>query len=204
MGLLSSSVSLTRYKVKGELKEPVLETIEQGLTRNVIKDIDDDVSEKVAGWTSYENPFEPDFAGSSFVIGAYLIFSLRIDKKAVPAKVIKKHYTLEMTKRLAESGREHLSRNEKRLLREEIVNMLNRRALATPSVYDVLWNKEESFVWFFSTQKAANEALETLFSKTFDLSLIRLFPYSIAELTAGLSDAEIGLLSELSPTRFTE
>jgi DNA recombination-dependent growth factor C len=118
--------------------------------------------------------------------------------------VIKKHYTLKMTKRLAESGRESLSRSEKRLLKEEIVNMLNRRALAAPSVYDVLWNKEESFVWFFSTQKAANEELETLFSKSFDLSLIRLFPYSIAELTAGLSDTEIALLSELSPTRFTE
>jgi len=81
MGLLSSSVSITRYKVEGELKEPVLETIANGLKNNIITEIDGDISEKAVGWTSFENPFKPDFDGSSFVIGTYLVFSIRIDKK---------------------------------------------------------------------------------------------------------------------------
>ncbi|QTA84639.1 recombination-associated protein RdgC [Desulfonema magnum] len=204
MGLLSASVSVTRYKVEGEFETPVLETITDGLSKNVITDIDGDIAESVVGWTSFENPFKPDFKGSSFVIGTYLVFSLRIDKKTVPSKIVKKHYTLEMAKQLAESGREHLSRNEKRLLKENVVSMLNQRTLATPNIYDIIWNKEDALLWFFSTQKAANEALETLFSKSFKLTLIRLFPYTIADLMTDLSDTERDTLSGISPTKFTE
>ncbi len=204
MGLLSSSVSITRYKVEGELKEPGLETVADGLRGNAITEIDNDISEKAVGWTSYENPFKPDFEGVSFAIGAYLIFSLRVDKKAIPSKIIKKHYTIEMAKQLAESGRENLSRNEKKAIKEKVINDLSLRIPATPGIYDLMWNSKEAVLWFFSNQKAANEELETLFSKSFRLTLIRLFPYTIADLMSGLSDGERGILSELSPTKFTE
>lgn len=204
MGLLSSSVSLIRYKADGTLKEPFLETVADGLRNNTIIEIDNDVSEKSVGWTSFQNPFKPDFEGSSFVFGTYLIFSLRIDKKAIPSKIVQKHCAVEMAKLLAESGRDHLSRNEKRAVREKVVNDLSLRIPATPVAYDLIWNMEDGWLWFFSTQKAANEDLETLFSKSFDLTLIRLFPYTIADLTMGLSQTELESLSELSPTRFTE
>lgn len=204
MGLLSSSVSVTRYKVEGRPAEPVLERIADGLKKNVILEIENDVAEKSVGWTSFGNPFKPDFEGSSFVLGTYLVFSLRIDKKAIPSRLIKKLCDEEIAKRLAESGRERISRSEKKAVREQIVNSLSLRIPATPSLYDLVWSMEEERLWFFSNQKTANEELETLFSKSFDLILTRLFPYTLADLTAGLSDAERSLLSELSPARFTE
>ena len=86
MSLLGSSVSITRYLVKGEIEKPVLETVYRGLTRHTIKSIDDDYAEKTFGWTSLKDPYLPDFEGSSFVFGPYLIFSLRLDKKSIPAK----------------------------------------------------------------------------------------------------------------------
>jgi len=204
MGILSSSVSLTRYGVKGEIGKPILETIADGLKKNVVAEIDGDVSEKAVGWTSFENPFNPYFEGNSFVFGEYLIFSLRIDRKSIPSKVIKKHYAAEAANRLAESGREHLSRNEKQMIRENVVRQLSLRIPATPDVYDFLWNCEDAFAWFFSNQKAANDELETLFSKSFNLTLVRLFPYTIAESIPGFSDAERETLSGLFPTKFAE
>lgn len=204
MGLLSSAVSITRYKVEGELEEPVLENIAKGLKENAIMDIDDEVSEKASGWTSFEDSFKPDFEGSSFSIGTHLVFSLRIDKKTIPAKVIKKKYNEEMAKRLAETGREKLSRNEKQGIKEAVISNLSLRIPAVPNTYDIIWNYEDRDVWFLSTQKAANEELETLFSKSFKLTLIRLFPYTIAELTAGLSEPDREILSNLSQTSFTE
>ncbi len=204
MGLLSSSVSVTRYKVEGKPAEPVLETIADGLKKNVITEIDNDIAEKSSGWTSFENPFKPDFEGSSFVVGTYLIFSMRIDKKAIPSKIIKKLCDEEIANKLAQTGRERLSRNEKQAIRENVVNSLSLRIPATPCIYDLVWSMEEEWLWFFSNQKAANEELETMFSKSFGLSLVRLFPYTAADLTAGFSDAEHTLLSELSPARFTE
>jgi hypothetical protein len=50
--------------------------------------------------------------------------------------------------------------------------------------------------------KNANEELETLFKNSFDLALIRLFPYTMADLTAGLSDSERDILNQLSFTHF--
>ncbi len=204
MGLLSVSVSATRYHVLGRLENPVLELIADGLRKNTLREIDNDVSEKAVGWTSYENSFKPDFEGSSFAVGEHLIFSLRIDKKQIPSKVVKKLFTRETEKRLAETGRERLSRSEKQAIREQIIRDLSLRVPATPSVYDLVWHYENASLCFFSNQKAANEELETLFAKSFGLTLIRLFPYTAADLVSGLSDAERDILSALSPTTFTE
>ena len=95
MGILSSSVSITRYQVKGNLKAPILETVDKKKKKNAITEIDEDVSEKAVGWTSFHNPFQPDFSGSSFVYGNYFVFSLRMDKKSISPKLLKKHFTME-------------------------------------------------------------------------------------------------------------
>ena len=134
MGLLSASVSITRYKVEGQLEAPVLETVAEALQENAISDIDDQAPEKISGWTSFEKPYQPDFSGSSFVYGAYLIFALRIDKKAIPAKVVQKHFMIESARCLAESGRQYLSRNEKQRIKDHVVDGLSLKVPATPNV----------------------------------------------------------------------
>jgi hypothetical protein len=203
VGILSSSVSITRYKVEGKIKEPVLETILKGLKENSVFEIDDDVSGKAVGWTSFDTPLHPDFGGSSYDFGSYLAFSLRIDKKTIPPKVLKKYCALETERRLAETGRSYLSKDEKHSIKEHVTSQLNRRIPATPNVYDLLWNLQGERVLFLSNLKAANEELETLFSQSFKLSLIRLFPYTMADLTADLSAAERDVLLKLSSAAFT-
>lgn len=204
MGILSSAVSITRYKVEGKLKEPVLDTILNGLELNSVSEIDDDISERAVGWTSFESPFNPDFRGSSFDYGSYLSFSLRIDKKTIPPKVLKKYRDIESARRLAESGRTYLSKDEKQSIKENVTTLFHRKLPATPHVYDVLWNLAGSRLLFFSNWKVANEELETLFFKSFRLTLIRLFPYTIADLTVDLSPDERDRLLNLTPTSFME
>jgi DNA recombination-dependent growth factor C len=167
-------------------------------------EIDDDPSEKSVGWTAHAAPFAPDFEGSNFAIGSYMVFSLRIDKKAIPAKVVRKLTDREIARRLVESGRDGLSRAEKQDIREAVLDRLATRIPATPNVYDVVWNHEAETLWFFSTQKAANEELETIFARSFGLTLIRLFPYTLADLTAGLSPTEKDDLAALSPITLRE
>ncbi|MGD8764538.1 MAG: recombination-associated protein RdgC [Desulfobacteraceae bacterium] len=204
MGILSSSVSITRYQVKGNLNAPILEAVANGLKKNAISEIDGDVSEKTVGWTSFHNPFHPDFSDSSFVYGNYFVFSLRIDKKSMSPQLIKKHFAMESARHLASSGRQFLSRNEKKVLKDKVIQKLSVRIPATPSIYDTIWNYEESCLWFFSNLKAANEALENIFSHSFQLTLLRLFPYTDAYLTMALSGLEKDQLTSLSPSGFTE
>ena len=202
MGILSGSVSITRYQVLGKVGAPITENIAKGLSDNTIAEIDNQISEKAVGWTSFEKPFQPNFEGSCFVYGSYFVFALRIDKKNIPSKVFKKQYTLEAARWMAENGRDYLSKTEKKLVKEHVISALCLRVPATPNVYDLVWNHENSSIWFFSNLKAANEELETLFVKSFGLSLIRLFPYTAAELSSGLSDAQRDELQKLAPTHF--
>ncbi len=202
MGLLSASISLARYCVEGELSKPILKTLADALKKNAIMEIDNDIAEKTAGWTSFHTPYIPDFSGSSFSIGTYMVFSMRIDKKSLPSKVVNKHYTMEMAQTLAKSGRSFLTREEKKMIKETVTNKLLRQIPATPNIYDIVWDYEGRRLMFFSNLKSANEAFETLFSQSFHLKLYRLFPYTTAELSAGLSGAELDRLSQLTPTRF--
>ncbi len=203
MGLLSTSVSLTRYHVKGEISGPVLETVRSGLKKFAMaKNGDEETIEKVCGWTSLEQPYDTNFDKDHFVFGTYFVFCLRIDKKNISAKIIKKHVTQETNKRLAESKREYLSKNEKKALKEDVVLLLAKRIPATPSTYDLVWDYEKSSLWFFSNLKAANEELETLFTKSFNLHLIRLFPYTAAYLSA--DDQAQNQLSTLTSTFIME
>jgi len=203
MRLLSASNSITRYRVEGRLKKPVLETVAAGLKKNAISEIDDDASERAVGWTSFENPYQPDFYGSTYSYGTYLVFALRIDRKSIPPKVVKKHFFIESARHLAESGRQYLSRNEKQIIKDHVIDRLHTKIPATPHVYDVIWNFEDSVLWFFSNLKAANEELETLFLRSFDLTLIRVIPYTAAHLDSALTDIEKDNLLKLSATDFT-
>ena len=204
MGILSSRISITRYKVSGQLDGSVHETVYQVLKQHAMPKIEDDGSEAIVGWTSFENPYAPNFEGYSFVFGAYMVFAMRIDKKSIPPKLIQKHYALEIAKHLADTGRHFLSGNEKKAIKEHVVNTLNRRIPATPNVYDLAWHYQEASLWFFSNLKSANEAFETFFIKSFGLQLIRLFPYTTADLIAGLSSGERDLLLKLAPSQSEE
>jgi len=202
MGLLSATMSLARYRVSGEVPDPFMDTVRERLKNFMIREIDNDPAEKSVGWTCFETPYEPDFDKANLVFGTHLVFSLRIDKKQIPAKVMNKHLHAATAKRLAETERSSLTRNETQELRDQVARRLYTRIPATPNIYEVVWNYEGASLWFFSTQKAANEELESLFAKAFKLSIIRLFPFTEADLTCGLTDEQKDGLHQLQPTAF--
>jgi len=204
MGLLSSVGAVTRYRVQGKIESDLIETISEGLKKNKIVEIDGSPMDKASGWTSLESPFIPDFSGSSFILGTYFVFSMRVDRKNVPSKIVNKHYHMQVAKKLKDSEREFISRKEKKMIKEHVRSVLNHRIPATPNVYDLIWDYENASLWFFSTLKSANEELEELFKKSFKLTLIRLFPYTIADLTVGITEPERDRLADVSPTAFRE
>jgi DNA recombination-dependent growth factor C len=202
MAILSSAASITRYRVDGKVKGSVVETVAEGLKKNAISEIDEDAAEKAAGWTSFETPFQPNFDGSSFVYGSLFVFSLRVDRKQIPTKLVKKHLILETSKRLAKTGRRFLSKDEKQALKEKVTSELAIRVPSTPNLYDIIWDYEKSSLYFFSNLRSANQEIEELFKRSFTLSLIRIFPYTAADLLSDLTDQERDILLSLSPTHF--
>jgi DNA recombination-dependent growth factor C len=204
MGILSSTGSVTRYRVEGKFEESPVRQIQEILEKFTILDIDKEPDDIAVGWTSLENPYTPDFSKDPIQIGTYFTFCLRIDKKSIPSKVIKQHVAMENEKKLRESNKEFLSKNEKKEIKEHVENVMNLRIPPTPNIYDIIWDYENSLLYFFSTQKKANEELETLFFKSFRLKLIRLFPFTISTILSNLTDTDKDKITNLSPANFSE
>lgn len=200
MGLLSNTSAITRYRVNGELPNPITESVYHGLKNRMMTEIDDVESPQSVGWTTFQDPFVPSFEGSSFVYGSHFVFALRIDKKIVAPKLIQKYTALEGAKKCKATGKAFLTRNEKKIIKGHVTNLLYLRIPATPSIYQIVWNYDDSVLWFFTHQKKPNEELETLFKTSFDLLLTRIFPYTFAETSSAMSGLDLDMLASLSPT----
>lgn len=202
MGLLSGSVSINRYKIEGQIPENLIETVKAGLKKHRFPEIEDDTAEFMSGWTSFSNSFSADFEEEKFQVMQYFVFAVRIDKKSVSSKAVKKHVAIESARRLSGADKTFLTKAEKKEIKESIINMLMSRVPSNPDIYDLVWDMEKNEVWFFTGLKAAAEELETLFSKSFGLRLVRLFPYSMAELCCDFSPQEKDAFLKLTPTSF--
>jgi len=176
-----------------------METVLAGLTKNTITEIDRDPADIAVGWTSLQTPFQPNFDASSFVVGTVFAFSLRVDQKRIPSKLMQKQMSQEKARQLKETNRQFLSSSEKKMLKEQVQHQLLVRLPPMPNIYDLIWNPEEGWLWFFSTLKSANEHLETVFTRSFGLTLIRMFAYSLADEAMGLQPEQKDLLGKLDP-----
>lgn len=203
-GILKGTASIVRYKVNGEIENNIIQFVTDKLKENTILDIDEGTQETSVGWTSTNAPHAPFFEDLSFLIGQYFVFSLRIDKKKIPAKVLKKHITIESDRRLKFAGKEFISKSERQQIRESVSEMLLLKMHSTPNEYDLMWDYEEKELMFFTTNKAANEELESLFTKSFGFTLVKLFPFTIADLTMDLNVDQRAKLTQLTPQNFQE
>ncbi|MGM0419128.1 MAG: recombination-associated protein RdgC, partial [Thermodesulfobacteriota bacterium] len=205
MGLLTSTSSFLRYRIEDESQEISSENIRQKLKDNSFPEIpDSEMSESVSGWTTFENPFDPDFESDHIAYGNNIVFCLRTDKKSVPKKIVDKHIAVESKKAMRESGRDYLSKNEKKKLKEEIILRLSLSIPATPDIYEVLWIPDKKEVLFFSGQKSVNEVFETLFRQTFSLSLIRLFPYTKVYFSSSIEENSKNIFYNTKHTKIPE
>ena len=202
MGLISSTHSMSRYHIDGKFDTAVMDEVRKGLIENAIPKQENMYEELSAGWTPYESPYNPDFEKFSFIFGTYFVFSLRIDKKSIPMKLVQKEMALGIEKKKEESGRDFLSKNEKSELKETILDVLMHKIPSIPNIYDVLWSYEDKNLFLFTTQKAANELFETIFLNSFGLKPIRLFPYTITETKSGFSEAQKDRVLSLSPLKY--
>jgi len=202
MGLISSTHSMSRYHIEGEFDGSTMEAVREGLIQNAIPEIESEYDEISAGWTPFESPYKPNFEKYSFIFGTYFLFSLRIDKKSIPSKLVQKNMTLEIEKKKEESGRDFLSKNEKAEIKEMVLDILMHKIPSIPNIYDILWSYEEKTLILFSTQKAANELFETLFLNSFNHKPIRIFPYTMVEKLGKLTDTQKDRFLNLTPLKY--
>jgi len=204
MSILSSSSSFLKYKIKEDLQANSstlsIDQIRTSLKKNRFPDIiNSETSEMTAGWTTLESPFDPDFETDPLTYGKYIIFSLRMDKKVIPKKIVEKELAIETKKILKEGQRDFISKKEKSTIKEDIILKLSLIIPSTPDIYNVVWIPETGEILFFSLSKAVNEVFENLFRTSFSKPVIRIFPYTKIFFSKNVKDADKDKFYNIKP-----
>lgn len=198
MGFASRSVSMMRYRVKGQIEGSFWDAVDEGIRGGSFRQREESGDEVGMGWSSIDDFTDNEFAGASYVRGNYVALSLRIDSVRVPSKILEMELKKETKKVLQETGRQRLSSSQRRELKERVKEVLKGRVLPSIQVFDLIWDTAGEVVYFGSLSIRARERIEDHFKKSFGLTLIPLIPYIRAEeLMKG--EAARQTLEKLSP-----
>ncbi|MCK6525574.1 recombination-associated protein RdgC [Myxococcota bacterium] len=181
MGILKGALSARRYVVRGEVPEAFRATFPEALNQNAFHEPFSKVSkEEVFGWVQHKNLLDTDFSNlDDWLYNQYALFSLRADKKSLPAKLFKATVDKELREWCVEHGRERPPRNVKEEVKERIEHEWLQRALPRVAVVELVWNIPEGWVLFHSHSESANDRFRKLFHRTFGLELHPLNPLDL-------------------------
>lgn len=205
MGFLNAACSFTRFRIVDPVTPALLSEVPHKLRQpeHVFRDIDECADPQSFGWVCFEDMLDTQWHTAPPEKGSYLVFSLRLDTRRVPAGVIKKHLTLAIRAELArakEQGKTYVSRERKKELKEQILLRLNSRFLPVPAEFNVVWSTDTNTLWFASTQTKVIDLFTDLFTRTFDLTIEQLTPYSLA--LSLVDEDAANSLDTIEPTHF--
>ena len=205
MGFANSSCSFTRFRILDPVPATLWPQILDKLKQFAMRDIDDIPEMQGQGWACFEDMLDTDWVTAPPQKGAYIVFSLRLDMRRIPAGVVKKHVALalkEEKKRMGEQGKNYIARERKKELKEQVMLRLRMRFLPIPAEFQVVWNTAESTLYFASTQQKMLDLFEELFIRTFELHIVPLSPYELAVARMRDNNALQLQLDTLEPTQF--
>jgi len=176
MGLLKGNFSFAQFHVDGKLPQAFLEFVSSRIKTNSFRDTTKSTEEKRLGWVSLTDVLDADFENANYALGDYLIFSLRVDRKLIPPKLMKIRLMEEEKRFLAESGKSRVNKAMSSGIKEKVKLELLTKLDPVPSFYDVCWAVGQNKIYFSSlTDKVADDFAD-LFKKTFSLSIRRFLP----------------------------
>jgi recombination associated protein RdgC len=157
------------------------------------------------GWTTGDHILDVLFSREKNVIADGLLFAMRVDTNKAPADLIRSYQRQNEAAMLEASGREFLSRAERREAREQAVARAD--AEARGGVFHrmkevpAFWDLTRREVYLASTGHSATEQFMNLFRATFDACLTPISAGRLAEADAPSLDLDHSF-DECRPAQF--
>ncbi len=198
MGIIKGSLTLTRYQVRGDLPAETASWLDERIKRHKFRDIEEGTEELAAGWVSPHDFLDTEFAFASWSLDPFVMLGLRVDRRRLPAALVRKYARLEMqrARRASETGR--LGRSQREELKERARLDLLRRLPPETALFDVCWDTAGHRVLLGSATGWVREVFEELFTRCFELRILAQTPWElVSRLAAG--DQARRQLEGLSP-----
>lgn len=191
MGLLKGNFSFARFHVEDQLPKDFFNFVNSRIKANSFRETKKSTEEKRLGWVSITDVLDTDFASADYVLGDYLIFSLRIDRKIIPPKLMKLRIMEEEREWLAQSGRDRINKQSASGIKDKVKLELMAKLDPVPSFYDVCWALGQNIVYFSSLSDTIADDFVDLFKKTFSLNLLRFLPHDNPAITKKVGESAV-------------
>lgn len=214
MGALEGSLSFKTFYVEGEPPNDFQEAYLRNLQSHFFEPLTPlGEEERAVGWVPTQDPIAKEFTRDHVFFNQYIVFSMRIDKWALPAPWVKAMTRKAVAERLPELTAEEaekqkeegklrpsakLSKREKDKIKLEVITDIKNKILPAMKVIDVVWNISECTVRFWSTSQAICDEFAELFEATFGLTLNADSPYLMAE-HLGFKEKQLESMIEADP-----
>lgn len=207
MGFASGSASFRRFFLVGERPASWSAEWQAAVAEHAFGRQGSAASDGVeVGWIVPNHLFDVDFAEPHRIeYERFVYLAMRVDRAAPPASVVRSYRVMEERAALEASGRDTLTRAERRLARdaadqrarEEAESGMYRRIAAYPVVLDM----EAGVVYFGSLGASAADRLTRLFSDTFRVTLA---PATLEEVAQRAAErhGSARALDDATPTHF--
>lgn len=207
MPILKGSVTLTRFKVD-DVPADVFATLSDRLKMFAFTPIDDIAEERSFGWTNFDDLLDIEWKQSVPQKEPYIAFSLRLDTRRIPAAVLSKENKIALSadqEKIKALGKNFVSLERKREIREQVKLRLLARTIPTPAYFEVVWHTESGAIWLGSASPKIQDMFVELFGRTFpEIGAIHMLtPYESALAILGDDEDAIDRLNALEPSDFS-
>lgn len=168
MSILSRSCSLSQYTTSTDLPNDFLSEVVNKVRKNAFLEIEEDsIKERSIGWVDLYNMLDNEFETVNFLKEPFIALSMRVDKKNVPASVIKRN-ALMMERQIKEDEEiEFIPVKRRKDIKEAVRRKLLLNAIPVTQTYDMVWNYTTGHILFTHTNEKICDEFQELFYETF-------------------------------------
>ncbi len=191
MGILKGALSGRRYRIVGEVPEGFRDAWIDALNTHQFREPQSPTHKgEVAGWAQAHNLLDTDFTDlNQWLYDRYAYFSLRVDKKTVPAKYLRAHLEKRLLGWCKANNRPKAPAAVREELKEALELELLQKCLPRVQTWEVLWNVNDGWALFTNDSELPNERFQKLFLRTFALRAVPWSPLDELTGTEGLAEA---------------
>lgn len=184
MAFASGPVSFQRFFVSGLLPTEIDDQFISALASRAFGTVPTQSDDSQIGWIGPNHLFETDLLAERIACGSFAHLALRVDRLAVPPAVLKSYVRVAEESALEQSGREFLSRGERKKARQAAALRAEQETRSggfrRMNAYPVLIDLANQAVYLGSTGVTMADKLMQLFADTFEASLTPADPECLA------------------------
>lgn len=174
MGILSGALTVRRFRVLGEVPEGFRDVYRDRLDEHAFRQPPNEPGrQELEGWVQVHNLLDYEFSDlNTWLYQPYALFALRVDKKVLPAKLLKAHVDKRCQEWARERGQDRCPASKRAEIKEALEDEWLRRTLPRVQVTELSWNMSEGWLALHSLSEGMIDRVRRRFFQTFGLKLV--------------------------------